>query len=186
MVMIFLKKMMRPGRFHIVGLEAVEQDILDEEKAVFLNEGWEVATRDDYENQGVISHSRGSMISPPMAGDRPTMIKRGTITRMANASTGVETITGLGFKPSFVLLSAIDDNNPEIYSEGRTDLVQQTCHSGKMDLANVINVQSGDPADGWSATVLAAQAPNTRNGFDINWTKIGQGRSITVKFIAMR
>lgn len=118
-------------------------------------------------------------------------IASGTITRAAATASGTQTITLL-FKPSFILFSTVDDSDTHISSDGWDDSSIGTCtwNNAVTLLATLISTSSKDHTNsihiqtiggaGHSALITGTSL----TGFTLTWTKIGAGRSITVKYLA--
>ncbi len=123
----------------------------------------------------------------------------GTITRAAATASGTESITGLGGKPIMVIFHAMADTNSAINSKGWDDANVATCMFCNV-VTGLINLLGGT-ANFTSATQSQTKSieventtPNGHNanissldsdGFTLNWTKLGSGLAITVKYIAV-
>lgn len=182
---VFLKKPVRPNRTHVIFIEALFQADLDEEVLIYTKEGWIPATREDYDNQNIFFHSRGSVVAPFVGGDRPSITKAGTITIAANANGGDISLSGLKFRPSLIYFIASVDNQPSSNSNGWSDGFIHACVSmrnGGMgsNLAKCVDVTDG--TDGWSAVVKSMD----NDGFTITPAKVGQGKAVTIKYLALK
>lgn len=123
----------------------------------------------------------------------------GTITRAAATASGSQSITGLGGKPIMVIFHAMADSNAAINSKGWDDGAVATCMfcnvvtglinllGGTSNFANVaesqtksIDVESTTP-NGHNANISSLDG----DGFTLNWTKIGSGLDVTIKYIAI-
>ncbi|HTJ52620.1 MAG TPA: hypothetical protein VL443_24360 [Cyclobacteriaceae bacterium] len=123
----------------------------------------------------------------------------GTITRAAATASGSESITGIGGKPIMVIFYAMSDSNSSINSKGFDDGSIATCIfcnvitglinllGGTSNFANVaesqtksIDVENTTP-NGHNANISSMD----NDGFTLNWTKIGSGLALTVKYIAI-
>jgi hypothetical protein len=124
--------------------------------------------------------------------------QEGTITRGTGASSATQDITTT-FQPSLIFFSAVDDANASINSDG-WDTGSVCTHSrcavqnvlldllggltgvtiNSKDHSNSVYILSGGA--GWRANVSAVAS----NKFTLNWTKVGAGRNITVKYLAIK
>lgn len=108
----------------------------------------------------------------------------GTITRTSGASTGSQTVTGLGYKPRVIHFFGIQDGVAgAVFSYGMADgSVQCEIETGigsAINQALCLRVVTAI-GDGWKATVSSLND----DGFTLSWTKEGSGSNITVKYIA--
>jgi len=117
----------------------------------------------------------------------------GSTTRAAATGSGSQSITGLGGKPIMVLFSAIDDGDSNTYSDGWDDGINLGCNFiNNLNLlatlltratkshTRSIQVQTNG-GDGHSAIISSLDA----DGFTLSWTRIGNGRAITIKYLAI-
>lgn len=120
-----------------------------------------------------------------------------TLTRAASASSGDETVE-CGGAPALLIFSSVDDANPNVNSDGWDSFDMCTCNytvevnflttllgalgigslSRKMNTVS-INILNG--GNGWTAKITAI----TTSGFTLTWTKVGSGRNVTIKTIAL-
>lgn len=122
----------------------------------------------------------------------------GTLTRAAATVSGTEQVTGVGIKPVMVLFNAMDDADTNTFSKGWDDgtvrssvlsqpvtvLLNLLGTTGNVTVCqqshtNALHVQTG--ANGHSAALQSLD----QDGFTLNWTRIGTGRNITVKYLAI-
>lgn len=121
-----------------------------------------------------------------------TVIATGTLTRAAATASGSQTIT-LSFRPAYVIFSAVDNVDSQVLSDGIDDGTQpvSTASFDVTLLATLISSNSkshaksiyvvGALGNGHSANISTVSS----TGFTLNWTKIGSGRDITVKYFAV-
>lgn len=123
----------------------------------------------------------------------------GTLTRAAATVSGSESITGVGGKPVMIIFHAVSDLEPAVCSKGWDDGSISSCTSynivtglinllgGTSNFSNVLlnNFKAVDvkttASNGHSANISSMDV----DGFTLNWTKIGTGQSITIKYVAI-
>lgn len=118
----------------------------------------------------------------------------GSFTRAANAS-GTQTIS-LGFTPSMVIFSVLDDSVSSVYSDGWDDgtiAISSSANSTALGLLSALIAGPGLKShtesiylstyggDGWSGHITT-KASNTI----ITFTKLGNGRAMTIKYLAIK
>lgn len=122
----------------------------------------------------------------------------GTITRSAATASGAQDIT-LSFVPSIIFFSAIDDADSSITSDGWDDgAVAQSTYTSSQNvlttllggltsaaITNKSHSNSINLVGGTSGHTAHISAPAT-NKFTLNWTKVGSGRNVTVKYLAIK
>ena len=133
----------------------------------------------------------------PAGPNASTTIQSGTITRSAATASGTQAIA-LPFQPAYVIYSAVDDGDAAINSDGWDDGIISACSwqytQGVLLSLTLLGVASlstkshaasiwvqNSAGNGHSARITAKSG----TGFTLNWTKIGAGRAITVKYIAV-
>ena len=109
----------------------------------------------------------------------------GSVTRAAATASGTETVAhGLGVAPTMIWFLASDDAATGISSDGWAQAAALSVFRGNSNVGSrsgfttcidVLNV-----TDGHKANISAVDATN----FTINWTKVGNGRAVTVKWAA--
>lgn len=110
----------------------------------------------------------------------PILKKSGTITRSSAASSGTQNVT-TGFEPSMIIFSAVDDGDDSVGSSGTYDGMSSTVISAAtVRQTESVWVESME-GDGWKAHVSATST----TGFTLDWTKVGAGKNVTVKYTAM-
>lgn len=114
----------------------------------------------------------------------PSETAIGTITRATSDSTGDIVVTGLGFKPHCFFFIGSDDGTSTTSSNGWSSETANTCtatQAGTMvsDLTKCISISDG--TNGWTGTVSAASS----DGFTVSATKMGLGKNITIKYLAI-
>jgi hypothetical protein len=128
-----------------------------------------------------------------------TQVSAGTLHRSSEDGSGAEEVP-LGFRPSIVLLSAMDDIDPTSSSDGWDNGTAAACSSafsssflltllGALGAASLstksheFSVWIQDASqDGHRARISAV----SEEGFALDWTRLGQGRNVTVKYLAVR
>jgi hypothetical protein len=117
----------------------------------------------------------------------------GTITRAAATASGSQAITLVGGKPILILFSAVSDTDATVSSDGWDDgsIVSSVYTNSLTLLATLLTVVSKTQTksieiltsggDGHTANISSMDS----DGFTLNWTKIGSGQAITVKYIAI-
>lgn len=123
----------------------------------------------------------------------------GTITRAAATVTGTQSITGIGGKPIMIIFNAVSDGDSSTFSKGLDDGNLSTSISG-WALSVLLNLLGGIAnvtvcSQSQTASVNVKTSANNghssnltsmdSDGFTMNWTKIGSGLDITVKYIAI-
>lgn len=121
----------------------------------------------------------------------------GTLTRNAVDVSGSEIVSGVGGKPTMIMFSAIDNADTTISSDGMDDSSNSVCTYsyssnflltllGVLGLASLNNKShtkcifiQNSGTNGHSANVASFNS----DGFTLNWTRIGTGRDITIKYI---
>ena len=103
----------------------------------------------------------------------------------ATASGTQEIAHGLGVAPRLVLVIASDDATPAVLSNGwaagsALSVFTGSTTSGARTGIKAIDIRTAS-GDGHSADVSAVDAA----GFTLNWTKVGHGRAITVRWVAL-
>lgn len=180
MATAYLKKNVRPGKPHIICVEADTLENLNDEMSIYTADGWETATSADFSNQSVFFSNRGSVAAPYIGGAQKTTKASGTFTRAAVDGSGTSAVTGLGFRPSIIHIVAADDAFLGNTSIGWTDGVTSVSTSNlSANLAKCIDIAS--VGNGYTAAVAMDS-----DGFTINWTKAGQGLNITAKYLAIK
>jgi hypothetical protein len=125
----------------------------------------------------------GQPANPP-----PTVIKSGTLSRATTDSSSVQNVTDVGFQARMVYVIASSDQDSTTFSDGWGDGLTQSCSRSSVgipsaDLANALNVQMVvvGAAAGWTARMLG-----NPQGFDVDWTKVGAGLNVTVRYLAIK
>ena len=110
----------------------------------------------------------------------------GTVTRAAATASGTENVAhGLGVIPAVMWFIASDDATAAVNSNGWAHAASISAFTGshtvasRSGLTTCVNI-STSIGDGHNANVSAVDATN----FTLNWTKVGNGRAITVKWAA--
>jgi hypothetical protein len=108
----------------------------------------------------------------------------GSVTRAAATASATQAVTGVGFKPKRITFLAADDGAATVHSLGVAGDGADFCTyantvADTVDATQAIHVESSI-GDGHSADVTTYGT----DGFTLNWTKIGNGRAITVNYIA--
>lgn len=107
------------------------------------------------------------------------VMSSGEIKQGAGGQAGLQQIS-TGFQPVVVEIAAVADDDAKVNSVGKsTGFVQYTMANGSLDLTKTISVISA--GNGWTGTVMMEP-----NGFSIDWTKVGQGLAVTLKYVATR
>lgn len=117
----------------------------------------------------------------------------GTLTRAAATASSSEIVTGVGGKAVIIIFSAIVDADANTSSDGWDDAnivgslrtasltllatLLSTCTKSHTKSVHIQTING----DGHSANVASLDS----DGFTLNWTKIGNGQAITVKYIAI-
>lgn len=117
----------------------------------------------------------------------------GTITRATTDVTGSQVITGVGGKFSSLMMKGADNNTASNAGDGWSDGSIQSCSYSSaitilallasqngMDLTKILVIQDIN-GNGWSISLTSKDA----DGFTIQWTKMGAGLNITVKYMAI-
>ena len=126
-------------------------------------------------------------------------VATGTITRLSSDASGTQSIT-LPFQPAFCLFSFLDNTDANANSDGWDDGTTATCSSifssnvltsllGALALTSLstksntvsIWIQSTG-ANGHQAKITGKSG----SGFTLTWTKLGSGRNITGKYLAVQ
>lgn len=107
-----------------------------------------------------------------------------TLTRAID-STGNQVVSGVGFRPAVIYVIAKDDNAASVNSNGWSDGPNSQCTVMRVtaldaSFTNCIDVSDG--INGWQASVASLDA----DGFTLAWSKVGQGKAITMKIIAVK
>lgn len=110
----------------------------------------------------------------------------GTLTRAAATVSGAQAVTGLGGKPIIVFFHGLDDNSAATASNGFDDgsiscSIRFNTTSNTGSQTQSIHVEIPATVNGHSANISSMDS----DGFTLNWTKIGDGRAITIKYVAI-
>lgn len=117
-------------------------------------------------------------------GNISTVLKSGTVTRLASDNIAVQNVANLGFSARIVYLLAVSDDDAKTFSNGWGDGIANVCTRAVVgvmdaDVTKAANVQA--IGNGWTARVLG-----NPQGFDLDWTKVGQGLNVTVSYLAIK
>lgn len=117
----------------------------------------------------------------------------GQLTRAAATASGTQAVTGVGGKPKMVWFSGVDDADVNNYSDGWDDGSTAGCNFvnhvapmgpllsvGTKSSTLSINVQTSG-GDGHTGVIQSMDV----DGFTVSWTKVGAGRNVTVKYLAI-
>lgn len=103
----------------------------------------------------------------------------GEIKQAANGPTGLQTIQA-NFQPVVVEIAGVADDDAKVNSVGKsTGSTQYVVTPSGMNQTRTVELLSN--GNGWTATVMMEP-----NGFSLDWTKVGQGLAVTLKYIATK